>query len=701
MSESIAQSYQECDERTGQSMYSFQSVWIARWTGTGQNEKAQQALSSPNPLESKKINDGTRLNEDAVGVGNVSNSTESLRTSSGNIRIESSAHHSPAMSTHSRNALSSKDGQETRGFLTLKPHHDAKVASGMAMGAMNESCLGSGSMLPVVPAATAISSGKYYSEPEAALQNPAKTHLFFRNNDTAAPVPSLDNCRESASHILPYRFDYGKFKEDTSQPVMPLLMGRSSKSQVPSSGLRMLEGERNYNSHSEPGNSMNVSSSCNSHPPEFRGDWFHKLQSGSRSVVFRNNCTPFETIEPKKVLDDICMPQELPRSLHDVKTMRICTTVDSVVGLTGDYPRFSKTAHSLLIMKKADVNISKQNQTVGTSRTSNEFNNFNNLSPFLGQNQQGVKLQLLDSSTASEHEEDTGNTEPSEVEAKNESSAETDTMDMDVFPGKAHLLDSNSSPLKKAPERDQYLPQLTIGSPMALVESEGTKNRLPDMNLQFPAVPAEVTPTEQLEQSSKTQSLDMESLLAQADQPSTSKPDLSPLNLLLGPEPSSRWVKRLKLSNHDAGLALGTMSSNSKEDSSYEKYRFRGKTTQGGITSSGPMTSKNQGKDLIAQDNCAGITGNPESYSADRELLTSHSWIQRLLRNRAITMPKKPEVVVCEPQSSKLVVPPEQLEKKQFPSIAAMALMGKAMKGFQPCEFQRKGPFVVWNTNGS
>ncbi|XP_031130363.1 uncharacterized protein LOC116032101 isoform X1 [Ipomoea triloba] len=698
MSESIAQSYQECDERTGQSMYSFQSVWISRWTGTGQNEKAQ-ALSSPNPLESKKINGGTRLNEDAVGVGDMSNSTESLRTSSGNIRIESSAHHSPAMSAPSRNGLSSKDGQETRGFLTLKPHRDAKVASGMAMGATNESYLGSGSMLPVAPAATAISSGKYYSEPEASLRNPAKTHLFFRNSDTAASMPSLDNCRESASHILPYRFDYGKFKEDTSQPVMPLLMGRSSKSQLPNSGLRMLEGERNYNSHSEPGNSMNVSASSNSHPPEFRGDWFHKLQSGSRSVVFRNNCTPFEAIEPKKVLDDICVPQELPCSLHDVKTMRICTTMDSVVGLTGDYPRFSKTTRSLLIMKKADVNICKQNQTVGTSRTYNEFNDFNNLSPFLGQNQQGVKLQLLDSSTASEHEEDTGNAEPSEVEAKNESSAETDTMDMDVFPGKAHLLDSNSSPLKKAPERDQYLPQLAIGSPMEVVGSEGIRNRLPDMNLQLPAIPVEATPTQQLEPSSKTQSLDMDSLLAQADQPSTSKPDLSPLNLL-GPEPSSRWVKRLKLSNHDA-LALGTMSSNSKEDSSYERYSFRGKTTQGGITSSGPTTSKNQGKDLIAQDNCAGITGNSESYSADRELLTSHSWIQRLLRNRAITMQKKPEVVVCEPRSSKLVEPPEQLEKKQFPSIAAMALMGKAMKGFQPCEFQKKGSFVVWNTNGS
>lgn len=431
MSESIAQSYQECDERTGQSMHSFQSVWLARWTGTGQNETAL-ARNSPNPLESKKIDGGARLNEPAVELGNACNSNESMRTSSGNIRIESSAHHSSTMSTPSRNGLSSKDGQETRGcgFLAIKPRHDAKVTSGMAMVATNESCLGS--MLPVAAAATAISSGKYYSEPEASPWNPVKTHLFFKSSDTAASMPSPDNCKESASHIVPYRFGFGKFKDDTSEPVMPLLMGRNSKSQLPNSG-RMLEGERDYNSHSEPGNSMNVPSSSNSHPPEFHGDWFHKLQSGSHSVVFRNNSTPFEATETKKVPHDICMTQELPRSLHDVKTMRICTTVDSVVGLTGGYPRFSKTTHSLLIMKNADVNICKQNQSVGTSRMCNEFNDFN-LSPFLGQNQQGVKLQLLDSSTASEHEEDTGDAE------KNESSAETDTMDMDVFPGKIHLL---------------------------------------------------------------------------------------------------------------------------------------------------------------------------------------------------------------------------------------------------------------------
>ncbi|KAL6609528.1 hypothetical protein ACP70R_039497 [Stipagrostis hirtigluma subsp. patula] len=34
----------------------------------------------------------------------------------------------------------------------------------------------------------------------------------------------------------------------------------------------------------------------------------------------------------------------------------------------------------------------------------------------------------------------------------------------------------------------------------------------------------------------------------------------------------------------------------------------------------------------------------------------------------------------------------------QFPSIAAMAMMGRAMNKLRPCQHQRKGPFVVWKT---
>ncbi|XP_078169113.1 uncharacterized protein LOC144563499 isoform X2 [Carex rostrata] len=38
-------------------------------------------------------------------------------------------------------------------------------------------------------------------------------------------------------------------------------------------------------------------------------------------------------------------------------------------------------------------------------------------------------------------------------------------------------------------------------------------------------------------------------------------------------------------------------------------------------------------------------------------------------------------------------------EGRRFPSIAAMAMMGKAMNKFRPGEFEKRGPSVVWNNN--
>jgi hypothetical protein len=49
--------------------------------------------------------------------------------------------------------------------------------------------------------------------------------------------------------------------------------------------------------------------------------------------------------------------------------------------------------------------------------------------------------------------------------------------------------------------------------------------------------------------------------------------------------------------------------------------------------------------------------------------------------------------MVCEPQWSKAV---DEFQKKQFPSIVAMVLMGKALCGFHPCEFRKRGSLVVW-----
>ncbi|CAO1947910.1 unnamed protein product [Urochloa humidicola] len=52
-----------------------------------------------------------------------------------------------------------------------------------------------------------------------------------------------------------------------------------------------------------------------------------------------------------------------------------------------------------------------------------------------------------------------------------------------------------------------------------------------------------------------------------------------------------------------------------------------------------------------------------------------------------------------EKQTSKLNLLPDDLEG-QFPSIAAMAMMGRAMNKLRPCELQKRGPSVVWKTQG-
>ncbi|CAH9126104.1 unnamed protein product [Cuscuta epithymum] len=673
MSESIAQSYQECDERTGQSMYPIQSVWVTRWVGTSQNA-TPQASNIPNyALESNKKRDEVELGSagDVRKFGTQAHEVvnESLRSVSGNIRVETSTHTSTTMSIPCRNGLSLQGHQETQGCLTAKPLHDLNPTS-----------------------ASGVSSAKNSCGPAANPTRQVKPHSFFRHSHTVASGPSAGNCMESASHIVPYRFGYGKFKDDASLSEMPLLMdSRPSKPNIPrSNSIKILEDKHsNYDSQLE----------SESQPLKVNEDWFKKLQNGSPLAALKNNCTPLEESEPNKALNNNCIPEKLTHSLHDVKTMRICTTVDSVVGLTGCYPRFSQTTHSLLVMKESDVNACKENQTISTSRTFNEFNKkiFNDV---LCHKQQGVKLQLLESSNASELEEE--GVQPLEVDANNESSADTDAMDFDAFPGKSKLLGINfASLLKKECEKYQNLCRLTL---MDQVGSDGIKKSrlLPKNNKNSSQPPdihqSEATSADHLDVSSNTQSLDMESLvIGFNDQHGNSKPDVFHQSNLPGQDSSSRFAKRVKLSNLYA-FGLGTRSTNAKEDLPHEKQhnRFRGQTC------SEPMASKNKGKEWIVQDKCTSRKGGGDSSSSAnmRGKLTSYPWIQRLLRDKGTTNGVIPDVVVegYEAGSSELKV--EEIQKRHFPSIAAMALMAKGMKGLHPCQFQKKGSFVVWNNSG-
>ncbi|XP_016442609.1 protein PHOTOPERIODIC CONTROL OF HYPOCOTYL 1 isoform X1 [Nicotiana tabacum] len=254
----------------------------------------------------------------------------------------------------------------------------------------------------------------------------------------------------------------------------------------------------------------------------------------------------------------------------------------------------------------------------------------------------------------------------------------------------------SSSPLKRESEMDENAPtHLALGCPRKEI---GCKNVIPDMNLEPPAPIDNLEPT-----SSRTRSLDLRSLLGHNEQASSLKADFSPV-VLLEQEPGGRWVKRLKMSA-SGSFSVGTKNSNLSGNTSHEKAnKFLSKIAKVTITGSELTAGKLHGEELMAREGPPALARNSASSSKnvmkkDLELLTSQSWMRRWLHNRVPTAQKRPQpVVVSTPRGSKLEV--DDFQKKQFPSIAAMALMGKALTGFQPCEFQKRGPYVVWRNTG-
>lgn len=202
---------------------------------------------------------------------------------------------------------------------------------------------------------------------------------------------------------------------------------------------------------------------------------------------------------------------------------------------------------------------------------------------------------------------------------------------------------------------------------------------------------------------SRTQSLDVEHFLSYSELSTNSKPSAS-ADGPLGLDPYSRWVKRLKPSASES-FAHGTKSSKMGEPSSHEKVnKFFSKILNCRKTGADPKVGKAYGEKQMVIDHTAELTRNAESSSTDsarksQDITLSHAWIQRWCHNTASSFKKKPEgLVICQPQTSKATV--DNFQKKQYPSIAALALMGKSMTGFRPCEFRKRGSFVVWNTKG-
>ena len=149
-------------------------------------------------------------------------------------------------------------------------------------------------------------------------------------------------------------------------------------------------------------------------------------------------------------------------------------------------------------------------------------------------------------------------------------------------------------------------------------------------------------------------------------------------------EPSWKWVKRLQ--------------ANPLESIPLSAKRFKlGDTSSSGETQDLLTRVVNYNRSISDLPECQQldkttfVPKNSECFPGDSTKLIP--WIRRWCRRSQETVPSTP--VLCEPGNSKVL--PEKFEAKQFPSLAAMALMGKQVTNFRPCEFRRRESTTVWN----
>lgn len=144
-------------------------------------------------------------------------------------------------------------------------------------------------------------------------------------------------------------------------------------------------------------------------------------------------------------------------------------------------------------------------------------------------------------------------------------------------------------------------------------------------------------------------------------------------------EASSRWVKRLKTSASTSSRHDETKSLKIKEASLGQKgnNNLFLEILKSGINNLQP---RNQ-EPVVSQSNDLRQGGD--------DITLLHPWIQRWCK-KSTDQPGGQEVSF-EPESQK------EFEKKQYPSIAAMALMGKALSGLNPYGLRKTNSLMVWN----
>lgn len=707
MPEREARSLHVNNGKSVQPINPHQSVWLTHWAGTRfesttHDHLTQLGRTEGNDQDIKKHLTGIEIASDNFG------SSKGIRDVDLAMSLKKPGSQSfPFFKRGQESGRSSisNEGGETRGVQALGPHVSHKK------------------LTPALNVET--SSKECHFQPEGVSKIPiehVKYHMFFGDSSYSGSRPSKEKFANNHTTHGPENF-------------RQLTAAFASKEHLPETNFLEQEhpslvGDRNLNSFLKHEKSEmppflrhNVikTDPSTSRSPAFIGEQYKRMQKHIGMGFFSHQTGSPEMTKSGRP----CSFQDVPHFVHDVEMARMCAPLSSVEGLAGGLHSFSRTTHSLLITKQTDGKLYQENQIFRESRVSTQLKGdalreLNCISPLVTHGQRGVKLQLLDSSDH-ESQENVEDVKAAGDVQKNESSADTDAMDMESFKENrvsgVHLSSPNKNIMVES--------SLPLEPPLGLSTEKDTHKKrmieLPDINLELSVLPAASISTEKPEPcSSRTQSLDMNTLQFNVDHSSNSNSDECS-NSNLGSDPGIRWIKRLKLTS-SSSLALGTKppklaesSSNGKvndlftrvtpepalditnsKDSESLKGKFQHKGSS--VFQIGECSTKEQQQhpSMVSLFGKEGDWSSLETKNRENkeDITLSHSWIQRWSHTQ--NQKNQKTVEICKPENSK--PGPEEFEKKQFPSIAAMALMGKAMTGFQPCKFQKKESCVVWNT---
>jgi len=170
----------------------------------------------------------------------------------------------------------------------------------------------------------------------------------------------------------------------------------------------------------------------------FIGGKQHEIEKYVSTPNFTCQNESSESAKLQKLCGLNSMVEQMPCSIHDVGSMKIYTSIDSVEESSKGRPKISQTTHHILMSKNTDVTFSDRGQffrepIAPIKFKGNAFNEILDFSPPTSDHAlEALKLEGIGSSIKSGGKENIHDFNYPTC-LKNESSAETDTMDIDAL----------------------------------------------------------------------------------------------------------------------------------------------------------------------------------------------------------------------------------------------------------------------------